>query len=63
MAILKGWKNPDSPRGPITIDPGYPRHRAEHLHAAHRDAGRQLANVEFDTIPDVKDPWKELNPK
>jgi len=22
----------------------------------------QLANVEFETIPNVKDPWKELNP-
>jgi hypothetical protein len=22
----------------------------------------KLANVEFDTIPNVKDPWKELNP-
>jgi len=22
----------------------------------------RLANVEFETIPQVKDPWKELNP-
>ena len=22
----------------------------------------KLANIEFDTIPNVKDPWKELNP-
>ena len=23
----------------------------------------KLVNVEFETIPGVKDPWKELNPK
>jgi branched-chain amino acid transport system substrate-binding protein len=23
----------------------------------------KLANVEFETIPNVKDPWKALNPK
>ena len=22
----------------------------------------KLANIEFDTIPNVKDPWKEQNP-
>jgi hypothetical protein len=22
----------------------------------------KLANIEFDTIPNVKDPWKQLNP-
>jgi hypothetical protein len=22
----------------------------------------KLVNTEFETIPDVKDPWKELNP-
>jgi hypothetical protein len=22
----------------------------------------KLANVEFDVIPNVKDPWKEMNP-
>jgi branched-chain amino acid transport system substrate-binding protein len=62
MAILKDWKNPESPRGPIMIDPAtrdivqniYIR-RVEKLHG-------RLANVEFDTIPMVKDPWKELNP-
>jgi branched-chain amino acid transport system substrate-binding protein len=62
MAFFKGWKNPDSPRGPIMIDPDtrdivqnvYIR-RAEKLDGT-------LANVEFETIPMVKDPWKELNP-
>ena len=62
MAFFKGWKNPDSPRGPIMIDPDtrdivqnvYIR-RAEKLDG-------KLANVEFETIPMVKAPWKELNP-
>ncbi len=62
MTFFRGWKNPDSPRGPIMIDPEtrdiiqnvYIR-RAEMLDG-------KLANVEFETIPQVKDPWKELNP-
>ena len=62
MTFFKGWKNPNSPRGPIMIDPEtrdivqnvYIR-RAEMLDG-------KLANVEFETIPQVKDPWKELNP-
>jgi branched-chain amino acid transport system substrate-binding protein len=63
MQILKGWKNPDSPRGPIEIDAAtgdiiqniYIR-RVEKVDGA-------LANVEFETIPQVKDPWKVLNPQ
>ena len=62
MSFFKGWKNPDSPRGPIMIDPDtrdivqniYIR-RVEKLEG-------KLANVEIATIPKVKDPWKELNP-
>ena len=62
MTFFSHWKNPDSPRGPITIDPAtrdivqnvYIR-RAEKLDG-------KLANVEIATIPMVKDPWKELNP-
>ena len=62
MAFFRGWKNPDSPRGPIMIDPDtrdivqniYIR-RVEKLEG-------KLANVEIATIPKVKDPWKELNP-
>ena len=62
MAFFSHWKNPDSPRGPIMIDPAtrdivqnvYIR-RAEKLDG-------KLANVEIATIPMVKDPWKELNP-
>ena len=28
-----------------------------------RKVGGQLANVEFEMIPNVKDPWKEFNQK
>lgn len=62
MAILRQWKNPDSPRGPIMIDPAT-RDIVQNVYIrrVEREDGR-LANVEFDTIPMVKDPWKELNP-
>jgi branched-chain amino acid transport system substrate-binding protein len=61
MELLKGWKNDASPRGPIMIDPEtrdivqneYMR-RIEKVNGA-------LANVEFETMPMVKDPWKEIN--
>jgi branched-chain amino acid transport system substrate-binding protein len=61
MELLKGWKDDGSPRGPIMIDPEtrdivqneYMR-RIEKVNGA-------LANVEFETMPMVKDPWKELN--
>lgn len=62
MAILKGWKNPDSPRGPIMIDPET-RDIVENIYIRRVEKqGDHLANIEFETIPQVKDPWKELNP-
>jgi branched-chain amino acid transport system substrate-binding protein len=62
MAILKGWKNPDSPRGPILIDPDT-RDIVQNIYMRRNQrVGDHLANVEFETIPQVKDPWKELNP-
>jgi branched-chain amino acid transport system substrate-binding protein len=62
MAILRSWKNPDSPRGPIEIDPAT-RDIVQNVYIRRVEKeGRDLANVEFDTIPMVKDPWKELNP-
>jgi branched-chain amino acid transport system substrate-binding protein len=62
MAFLSQWKDDQSPRGPIAIDPAtrdviqnvYMRKVEKH--------DGQYENVEFDTIPNVKDPWKELNP-
>jgi len=62
MAFFKTWKNPDSPRGPIMIDPET-RDIVQniYLRRVEKVAGK-LANVEFETIPAVKDPWKVLNP-
>jgi branched-chain amino acid transport system substrate-binding protein len=63
MAILKGWKDPESPRGPISIDPET-RDIVQNIYIRRVERqGDHLANVEFETIPNVKDPWKALNPK
>jgi branched-chain amino acid transport system substrate-binding protein len=62
MAILKGWKKPDSPRGPISIDPNT-RDIVQNVYMRRTELkDGKLVNTEFETIPDVKDPWKELNP-
>lgn len=62
MAILRNWKNPDSPRGPIMIDPNT-RDIIQNVYIRRVEKQNgHLANVEFETIPMVKDPWKELNP-
>jgi branched-chain amino acid transport system substrate-binding protein len=61
MAALKGWKN-DSPRGPIMIDPET-RDIVQNIYIRRVEKqGDRLANIEFETIPQVKDPWKALNP-
>ena len=64
MAILRTYKNPNSPRGPIAIDP---EHRDivqnEYLREVRR-VGGVLANVEIETIATmIKDPYKQLNPR
>jgi branched-chain amino acid transport system substrate-binding protein len=62
MTILKGWKFPDSPRGPIVIDP-VTRDIVQNIYMRRTEMkDGKLVNTEFETIPDVKDPWKELNP-
>ena len=62
MELLKGWKDDNSPRGPIMIDPATRDIvQNEYIRRVEKVNG-QLANVEFETIPMVKDPWKELNP-
>ncbi len=61
MELLKGWKNDNSPRGPIMIDPDTRDIvQNEYIRRIEKVNG-QLANVEFETIPMVKDPWKEIN--
>jgi len=64
MELIKQYKNPNSPRGPIAIDP-VTRDiiQNEYLREV-RKVGGQLANVEIETIAtQLKDPWKEFNKK
>ena len=64
MELLKRYKNPNSPRGPISIDPETRDIvQNEYLREVRR-VGGQLANVELETIATaLKDPWKEFNKK
>jgi branched-chain amino acid transport system substrate-binding protein len=63
MAVLKNYRNPDSPRGPIAIDPDTRDIVQNEYIRETRKVNGQLANVEIDTIPNVHDKWKELNNK
>ena len=64
MEFFKHWKNPNSPRGPIAIDPETRDIiQPEYLREVKR-VGGQLANVELETLgAAVKDPWKEFQKK
>ena len=58
--LLRNYKNPNSPRGPISIDPET-RDIVQNVYIREvRRVGNQLANVELETIPNVNDPWKEF---
>jgi branched-chain amino acid transport system substrate-binding protein len=61
--ILRNWSSPDSPRGPMRIDP----ETRDVIHNIYirrvQRVDGELRNVEFVTIPEVKDPWKELHPE
>lgn len=60
--LLAGWSNPDSPRGPMRIDPAT-RDVVHNVYIRRVErVNGELRNVELETIPDVKDPWKELHP-
>jgi branched-chain amino acid transport system substrate-binding protein len=62
IEILKNWKNDNSPRGPIMINPETRDIiQNEYIRRLERVNGK-LANVEFETIPMVKDPWPAFNP-
>ena len=63
MELLKGWKNPNSPRGPIEIDANTRDIIQNEYVREVRKVGPNLANVELETITAVKDPWKEINKK
>jgi branched-chain amino acid transport system substrate-binding protein len=63
MDFFKKWKNPNSPRGPIEIDPAT-RDIVQNIYIRRAEkVDGKLANVEIKTIPMVKDPWKEFNPE
>jgi len=60
--FLAHWSNPDSPRGPMHIDPET-RDVVQNVYIRRVEkVDGELRNVEFATIPSVKDPWKELHP-
>ncbi len=62
MKYFANWKSADSPRGPISIDPAT-RDIVQNIYIRKTEMQNgKLANVEIETIPNVKDPWKELNP-
>jgi branched-chain amino acid transport system substrate-binding protein len=62
IKFLSHWKTADSPRGPISVDPAT-RDIVQNIYMRKTEMkDGKLANIEFDTIPNVKDPWKELNP-
>jgi len=62
MKILSNWKTFGSPRGPIAIDPAT-RDIIENVYIRRvENVNGKLANIEFDMIAGVKDPWKEANP-
>ncbi len=56
------WKSDKSPRGPISIDPAE-REIVQNVYIRRSELKNgKLMNTDIDTIPDVKDPWKVLNP-
>ena len=62
MKFFSNWKTDNSPRGSISIDPAT-RDVVQTIYMRRTEMRNgKLANVEFDSIPNVKDPWKELNP-
>jgi branched-chain amino acid transport system substrate-binding protein len=63
MKILANYKSANSPRGPFAIDPAT-RDIVHNMYIREtRKVGDRLMNVEIETIPNIKDPWKEFNKK
>ena len=64
MEIFRAYKNPNSPRGPISIDPETRDIVQNEYLREVRKVNGQLANVEIETIATaLKDPWKEQQKK
>jgi branched-chain amino acid transport system substrate-binding protein len=64
MALLKQYKNANSPRGPIALDPDTRDIMQNEYLREVRKVGDGLANVELETLATmIKDPFKELKKK
>ncbi len=62
MHAISTFKTDASPRGPISIDPET-RDIVQNIYIREvKMVGGEPGNVEFETIPNVKDPWKASNP-
>ncbi len=63
MNFFSHYSDPASPRGPWHIDPAT-RDIVENIYIRKVEkVGGKLSNVEFQTISQIKDPWKEMNPE
>jgi len=64
MDFIRQYKNPNSPRGPIALDPQTRDIVQNEYLREVRKVGGQLANVELEIVGEmIKDPWKQFNPK
>jgi branched-chain amino acid transport system substrate-binding protein len=62
MQFLSNWKDPESPRGPIAIDP-QTRDIVQTVYINRVEmVDGKPANVNLSKVENVKDPWKQLNP-
>jgi branched-chain amino acid transport system substrate-binding protein len=62
MELLRGWRNDDSPRGPVMID-AETRDVVQNMYVRKLErVNGKLANTEIETVPMVQDPWPKLNP-
>ena len=63
LAVAKGWKYDKSPRGPMMVDPDTRDVvNNQYVRRIEKKDGA-LANIEIDTIPMVKDPWRQFGQK
>src|ERR1700744_3863756 len=63
MQAIKTWTNPVSPRGPIAIDPDTRDVVMDVYIDKVQKVGGRLVNVTMETVRNVKDQWKILNPR
>ena len=63
MQFFSHYSDPNSPRGPWHIDPAT-RDIVQNIYIRKVErVNGKLSNVEFQTISQIKDPWKEMNPE